>query len=82
MHQIEHLNNIIKCGGIGFFIIYFKKLSEVYLTPFEVVKEYWDKRSTERKSIPYQVFLERAHKIKISYMPMIDYLKVLDEVYF
>ena len=82
LHQIEHLNNIIKCGGIGFFIIYFKKLSEVYLTPFEVVKEYWDKRSTERKSIPYQVFLERAHKIKISYMPMIDYLKVLDEVYF
>jgi recombination protein U len=81
-HQIKHLEEITKHGGIGFFIIYFKKLDEVYLLPFEVIKEFWDKRNTERKSIPYQVFLERAHKIKISYMPMINYLKVLDEVYF
>lgn len=81
-HQIKHLENIIKHGGIGFLIIYFKKHDEVYLTPFELVKEYWDKKDTERKSIPYQEFVDKAYKIKISYIPALDYLKIVDEIYF
>ena len=81
-HQVEHLKQITIHGGIGFLIVYFKKHDEVYLLPFDVLNEYWEKRNTDRKSIPYEVFKEKAYLIKISYMPRLDYLKVLDEIYF
>ena len=81
-HQVEHLKQITIHGGIGFLIVYFKKHDEIYLLPFDVLNEYWEKRNTERKSIPYDVFKEKAYLIKINYLPRIDYLKVLDEIYF
>ena len=81
-HQVEHLKQIVKHGGIGFLIVYFKKHDEVFLLPYEVLEGYWEKRNTERKSIPYEVFKEKGYLIKVSYIPRLDYLKVLDEVYF
>ncbi len=81
-HQIEHLDKIIKHGGIGFLIVYFSHTDEYFLTPFEVVKRFWDNKEKDRKSIPYNVFKEEAHLIKLSYMPRLDYLKVVDELYF
>ena len=81
-HQVEHLKQITIHGGIGFLIVYFKKHDEIYLLPFDVLNEYWEKRNTERKSIPYDVFKEKAYLIKINYIPRLDYLKVLDEIYF
>ena len=81
-HQVEHLKEITKHGGIGFLIVYFKKHDEVYLLPYEILESYWEKRHTERKSIPYETFKEKAYLIKINYMPRLDYLKVLDEIYF
>lgn len=81
-HQVEHLKSITSHGGIGFLIVYFKGLDEVYILPFEVLNEYWEKRFTDRKSIPYQTFVDRAYKVKLSYMPILDYLKVIDEIYF
>ena len=81
-HQVEHLKQIVKHGGIGFLIVYFKKHDEVYLLPHDILESYWEKRDTERKSIPYEIFKEKAYLIKINYMPRLDYLKVLDEIYF
>lgn len=81
-HQVEHLKQIVHHGGIGFLIVYFKKHDEVYLLPYEVLESYWEVRNTERKSIPYEVFKEKAYLIKINYQPRLDYLKVLDENYF
>jgi len=81
-HQVQHLKAITSHGGIGFIIVYFKGLDEVYILPFDIFNEYWEKRFTDRKSIPYQTFVERAYQIKLSYMPILDYLKVIDEIYF
>ena len=81
-HQVEHLKEIVRHGGIGFLIVYFKKHDEIYLLPYEVLEPYWEARHTERKSIPYEVFKEKAYLIKINYQPRLDYLKVLDENYF
>ena len=81
-HQVAHLKQITEHGGIGFLIVYFKKLDEVYLLPFDVLNSYWEKKEIERKSIPYEVFKEKAYLIKINYIPRLDYLKVLDEIYF
>ena len=81
-HQVEHLKQIVSHGGIGFLIVYFKKHDEVFLLPYEVLEGYGEKRNIERKSIPYEVFKEKGYLIKVSYIPRLDYLKVLDEVYF
>lgn len=81
-HQIEHLDRIIKHGGIGFLIVYFSHTNEYFYTPFEVVKRYWDNKETSRKSIPYKTFKEECIIIKESYIPRLHYLKIIDELYF
>ncbi len=82
-HQMEHLNNIIKHGGIGFLIVAWNLYNEYYLLPFEVAKEYWDNSFKDgRQSIPYDVFKKRAFLIEESYLPRLKYLKVVDKVYF
>ena len=81
-HQVKHLKDITDHGGIGFLIVYFKKHDEIYLLPFDILYSYWINKEAERKSIPYDIFREKAHLIKINYIPRLDYLKVLDEIYF
>lgn len=82
-HQMEHLKNIIKHGGIGFLIVAWNTYNEYYLLPFEVAYEYWEgAKDGERKSIPYQTFKEKAFPIKEGYIPRLNYLKTVDEVFF
>lgn len=78
-HQYLHLKRIIQHGGIGFFIISFTKLNEVYLVDASKVIEYFDKNES---SIPYSEIKEKGHLIKYSYPILVDYLKVVDQVYF
>ena len=82
-HQMIHLANIIKHGGIGFLIVAWSSYNEYYLLPFEVANEYWvnAKEHEERKSIPYSAFKERAYLIKEGYLPRLNYLKTVDEVF-
>ncbi len=81
-HQIKHLEMIIKHGGIGFLIVYFSHTNEYFYTPFEVVKKYWDNKEKDRKSIPYQTFIDECYLIKEAYLPRLNYLKIVDELYF
>lgn len=78
-HQYIHLKNIVKHGGIGFFIISFTKLSEVYLVDASIVINYFDKNES---SIPYIDIKTKGHLIKYSYPILVDYLKIVDQVYF
>ena len=41
---------------------------------------YFDEHG-ERKSIPYEKFLEVGHKIKRGFAPRLDYLSIVDEIY-
>ena len=83
-HQVEHLKNVYRHGGIAFLLVSWNKYNEYYLLPFEVLNEFWENAHKDdgRKSIPYEVFKERAHPIKEGYLPRLNYLKVIDEVYF
>ena len=38
--------------------------------------------SHDRKSIEYQYIVSKGHLIKEGYNPPLDYLKVIDEIYF
>ena len=82
-HQVEHLKNIQEHGGIAFLLVAWNLYNEYYLLPFDVLNEFWENSKKDgRKSIPYDVFKTRAHIIKEGYLPRINYLKIIDEIYF
>lgn len=83
-HQITHLNNVIKHGGIGFLIICFNLYNEYYLVKMDIINEYWDNAfiNDERKSIPYKVIKEKGYPIKEAYLPKLNYLDSVDQAFF
>lgn len=77
-HQTIQIRNVIKHGGIVFLII--KMNSTIYLLTGEDYINYLD--NEKRKSISYNYIKDKAYIIKESYQPPIDYLSIVDEVYF
>ncbi len=79
-HQITHLKQIIKHGGIGFFIIRFSKRNETYLLKGNTLFEFMEQ--TNQKSIPISYFKEHGYLIIEKLKPRIDYLSIVDDIYF
>ena len=77
-HQTKQIRNVIKHGGIVFLIIRMNNLN--YLLTGEDYIYYID--NNDRKSISYSFIENNAYLIKESYQPQLDYLKIVDEVYF
>ena len=76
-HQIKHLENITRHGGIGFIVVRFDLLNETYLLKDDDLFSFI--KSNDRKSIPIKYFKEKGYLIKEGYNPRLDYLKVVDE---
>lgn len=83
-HQIEHLLNVKKHGGIAFVIIYFKSFDEVIIIDIDAFNsEYVEaNKDNSRKSIQFEKALQIGKTVKKGYTPPFDYLKVVDEIYF
>ena len=80
-HQIKHLSKVIEHGGIAFFIIEFALLNnDTYLLDASYIIDL--KKKKKRKSIPYEDVKKYGHQIKRGYSPRLDYLSVIQEVYF
>ena len=78
-HQYNHLINIYKNGGIGFFIISWNHTNETFLLPIMKLKIFWERMlNGERKSITYNELKENSLLIKEGYNPRLDYLKAID----
>ncbi len=77
-HQIEHLKNIKRHGGIAFLIVRFTTLNQTYLLLIDDLLEFIDQKT--RKSIPLDYFVNKAYLIKDSYEPRVDYLKTIDSL--
>lgn len=78
-HQIKHIENIINSNGISFIIVRFVKLNETFLLLGENLIHFI--KTNKRKSIPYNFFKEKAYLIKQKYIPRVDYLKVISDIY-
>lgn len=76
-HQISHIKNVIRHGGIIFLIIYINK--EFYLLKGETLIEYMN--TFERKSLAIDYIKKNAYKINEGYIPSLDYLKLIDKIY-
>lgn len=79
-HQIAHIRQIIKHGGIGFFIIRFSRRNETYLLKGNTLLDFIEHES--RKSIPIRYIRENGYLIKEKLNPRIDYLSKVDQIYF
>ena len=79
-HQIIHLKNVIKHGGIAFFIISFELMNEVYLLDASFVIDFYEHGT--RKSIPYDVFKKEGVLIRQNYTPRLHYIDAIDALYF
>lgn len=79
-HQIEHLRTVEEHGGISFLIIRFTHLNLTYYLSFKKLKDFID--CNKQKSIPLKYFEENGIKIIDKYSPRLDYLKVINHIYF
>jgi len=79
-HQIDHLEAVVFHGGIAFLIIAFTQKNEVYLIDACYVIDKF--RHASRHSLLYEDIKEHGYLIKQGYAPELDYLSVVDEVYF
>lgn len=78
-HQIDHIRSIIKHGGIAFIIVRFTMLNKTFVLKGEDLIKFVD---TEKlKSIPLSLFESDGYIINESYMPRLDYIKIIDSVY-
>ena len=76
-HQIKHMENVIKHGGICFLIVRFVKMNETYLLFGEDFIDYIN--SNSRKSVPHSFFQEKGYLIKDKLMPKVDYIEIIDK---
>ena len=77
-HQLLHMKRVIEHGGISFLIIKMNNL--YYLLDGNIILNFIEKN--DRKSIPYEFIKENAHLIKEGITPALDYIKVINEIYF
>lgn len=79
-HQLHHLEQVVKYGGIAFFIINFEKQDETYILSAEQLLVF--KRQNKRKSIPYEYFQNKTMRVAHGYIPRLYYLEAVDKLFF
>lgn len=77
-HQLLHMKRVIEHGGISFLIIKMNNL--YYLLDGNIILNFIEKNA--RKSIPYEFIKENGKIIKEGITPALDYIKVINEIYF
>ena len=78
-HQIKHLRNIIKHGGIAFLVIRFTNLDLTIL--LQAIDLFWFIDNNNRKSIPIDYLEKKGYILKNKINPRIDYLEIVDQIY-
>lgn len=79
-HQIEHLKQVKKQGGIAFVIIRFTSYNATYLVDAKDMIEAYE--SQTKKSITYESIKQHGILIEEGYIPRLKYLDAVDTFYF
>ena len=72
------MKRVIEHGGISFLIIKMNNL--YYLLDGNIILDFID--NNKRKSIPYELIKEKGHLIKEGITPALDYIKIVNKIYF
>jgi recombination protein U len=80
-HQIIHMEQVLNQGGICFVIL--SALNEIFLLEAQHLLTFWNRQKAGgRKSITFNELTETGYKIPLGYQARIDYLKIIDKLYF
>ncbi len=77
-HQYKHMINVINHGGISFLIISMNG-NYYYLDGKDIINFI---SNNERKSIPFSFIEEKGYIIDKKIRPRLDYIKIIDKLYF
>ncbi|MFG6114559.1 Holliday junction resolvase RecU [Halobacillus sp. MO56] len=82
-HQIDHMKAVHDHGGICFMIIRFTPHQETFFLSAVKLFYWWDEQyNGGRKSIPYSYIQRNGKLIPFTYQARVDYVKVLDKLFF
>lgn len=82
-HQLKHLVDVKRHGGLAFVIIFYKKVDKVVIIDIDKFMELYDiGLKGGKKSITYEDALNNGIEVKRKYAPPIDYLEAVDKLYF
>ena len=66
--------------SIAFLIVRFVKLNKTFLLTIEKLSEFLT--NSTKKSIPIDYFLKNGYSIEEKYNPRLDYLSIIEKIYF
>lgn len=82
-HQIKHMEQVLKHDGISFILIRFSSFDETYVLESEKLLPFWfDQYKGGKKSISYEQIKQMAFLIPLQYQARVDYLTIIDQLYF
>ncbi|MCI6272772.1 MAG: Holliday junction resolvase RecU [Erysipelotrichaceae bacterium] len=81
-HQIEHLKNVLQHGAITFVIIRFINYDKTFFVLAKDIIKFYENKENTRKSIPFSWFDEKCRVIPYNLINPVNYLKIVDELYF
>jgi len=77
-HQLKHLKNVIKNGGIALFIIEFSLFERAFVVKAQYIINFIEEN--ERRSITLSDIEEHGYEIKRGFMPRLNYLPIIEEI--
>lgn len=77
-HQMVHIKNILNHGGIVFLIIFIN--NKFYLFDGKDLLDFVN--NNDRKSIPIETIEKQGHIINEGFIPRLDYISVVENIYF
>lgn len=77
-HQLNHIESVLRHNGIVFLIIFM--CNNFYLLKGETLIKFINYNN--RKSIPFEFIKKNGYKINEKFIPRLDYLKIVDDIYF
>ncbi|NRD80538.1 Holliday junction resolvase RecU [Bacillus sp. BRMEA1] len=81
-HQITHMQEVMKQGGMCFVILRFTCQDEVYLLEAQPLLAFWQRMMNGgRKSITKNEIEQSGHFIPLGFQPRIDYIKILETLF-
>jgi recombination protein U len=82
-HQIDHMSSVIEQDGICFVILRFSLTDEIFLLEAKYLFQFWNRHiNGGRKSILKEEIEQTGYLIPIGYQPRINFLSVIDKIYF
>jgi recombination protein U len=81
-HQISHMEEVGKQGGICFVILRFSKFEQVFFLEAKHMLFFWDRMTNGgRKSITKAEIEQKGHLIPLGFQPRIDYIKIIETLF-